>query len=350
MNSIGVDLFDAEGKKWLAVVCQYSGYAWLSHLCKTTSQHILETLNNLFLEYGFPSNIRSDRGPQFHSEFADYCKNKNIKHELSSPYNPESNGLAEAAVKNLKALIIRCGEDLKQAIATWRNMVRTDGSSPAQLFFGRTQKQNLPSLNPNAKAFCPNSLIKKRDKLHQQRIHSRDQHSIIINDLVPGQKLLIQDYITGLCSKSAVVIEKREDCRSYWVKDDRGRLFIRGRRHLKDISSSVNSDKETSANLISISRLSIEMNTSAGLKVKLHKLAESVTRAALINPIPIEEEHWIRNTSVFVFYIPEHLHPATCHSTDRVHFDNPKGLESKITHYLISSEEYYSLKANGISP
>ena len=92
--------------------------------------------------------------------------------------------------------------------------MRTDGSSPAQMFFGRTQKQNLPSLNPNAKAFCPDSLIMKRDKLHQQRIHSHDQHSIIINDLVPGQKGLIQDYITGPWSESAVVIKKREDGRS----------------------------------------------------------------------------------------------------------------------------------------
>ena len=32
----------------------------------------------------------------------DFCASHGIQHELSSPYNPESNGLAEAAVKNLK--------------------------------------------------------------------------------------------------------------------------------------------------------------------------------------------------------------------------------------------------------
>ena len=86
-------------------------------------------------------------------------------------------------------------------------MVRTDGSSPAQLFFGRNQKQNLPTFNPTAKSFCLDSMIKKRGKLHQQRIHSRDQHSVTINDLVPCQKVLIQDYITGLWSESAIVLE-----------------------------------------------------------------------------------------------------------------------------------------------
>ena len=162
MNNLGMDLFDASGKKWLAVACRYSGYACLSLLKKTTTAYILETL---FTEYGFPSIRRSDGGPQFRSEYDEYCKKNSIKHELTSPYNPESNGLAESAVKNLKSIILRCedtGEDVKSAIAAWRNMVRADGSSPSQMFFGRTQKQKLPMLSPNATSFNPDTLIKKR--------------------------------------------------------------------------------------------------------------------------------------------------------------------------------------------
>ena len=146
MNDLGVDLFDALGKKWLAVLSRFSGYAWLSQLKKTTTASVLESLEsleNLFLEYGYPNSIRSDGGPQFCSEFAECCKRKNISHELASPYTPASNGRAEAAVKNLKSFVIRCdeaNEDLRQGIATWRNMVRTDGSPPAQMFFNRTQK------------------------------------------------------------------------------------------------------------------------------------------------------------------------------------------------------------------
>ena len=145
-NNLGMDLFDASGKKWLAVVCRYSGYAWLSLLKKTTTAYILHTLDSLFTEYGFPSIIRSDGSPQFRSEFDEYCKKNSIKHELSSPYNPESNGLAESAVKNLKSIILRwedTGEDIKSAIAAWRNMVRGDGSSPSQMFFGRTKSKSF---------------------------------------------------------------------------------------------------------------------------------------------------------------------------------------------------------------
>ena len=50
MNDLGVDLFDALGKKWLALVCRFSGYAWLSQLKKTTTASVLESLENLFLE------------------------------------------------------------------------------------------------------------------------------------------------------------------------------------------------------------------------------------------------------------------------------------------------------------
>ena len=83
MNDLGVDLFDARGKKWLAVVCRFSGYAWLSQLKKTTTASVLESLEKLFLEYGYPNSIRSDGGPQFHSEFAEYCKKKSTSHELA---------------------------------------------------------------------------------------------------------------------------------------------------------------------------------------------------------------------------------------------------------------------------
>ena len=72
--------------------------------------------------------------------FKGYCDMHYIHHELSSPYNPEPNSLAEAAVKNMKSLILRCTNrklDLSRAIAAWRNMARPDGVSPAQLFYNR---------------------------------------------------------------------------------------------------------------------------------------------------------------------------------------------------------------------
>ena len=43
----------------------------------------------------------SDLGTQFQGEFDSFCQEHGIKHEVSSPYFPQSDGLAESAVKNM---------------------------------------------------------------------------------------------------------------------------------------------------------------------------------------------------------------------------------------------------------
>ena len=110
---------------------------------------MIDVLDGWFLDLGFPKTIRSDGGPQFRADFDTYCTNNNIKHETSSPYHPESNGLAEAAVKNMKRLIIKCREckeDFHRALLEWKNTPNDTGYSPAQAFLGRRQRSALPAL------------------------------------------------------------------------------------------------------------------------------------------------------------------------------------------------------------
>ena len=98
-------------------------------------------------------------------------------------------------------------------------MVRADESSPSQMFFGQIQKQKLLLLNPYVASFDQDALIQKRDNLHSKRCNLRDQHSVIITDLVPGEEVLVQHYLTGLWTDSATVLSMREDTHSYWVQD-----------------------------------------------------------------------------------------------------------------------------------
>ena len=41
MRHVAMDLFDAQGKSWLAMVCRYSGYAWLAKLGRTSTKDII---------------------------------------------------------------------------------------------------------------------------------------------------------------------------------------------------------------------------------------------------------------------------------------------------------------------
>ena len=77
------------------LVDRYSGYAWTEKLRYTDTRSVCESLTRWFTEFGWPSYIRIDGGPQFRREFAEYCTANGIKHELASAYNPESNGLAQ---------------------------------------------------------------------------------------------------------------------------------------------------------------------------------------------------------------------------------------------------------------
>lgn len=106
-------------------------------------------LTSWFVEVGYPEVIRTDGGPQFRREFDQFCRNTDIEHEKSSPYNPQSNGLAEAAVKSTKTLLKKCragGENFRIALLEWRNTPREDGVSPAFAFYGRRLKTFLPAL------------------------------------------------------------------------------------------------------------------------------------------------------------------------------------------------------------
>ena len=74
-------------------------------------------------------------GPQYRTEFDQFCDKHNIKHELRSPNNPQANGLAESAVKNAKHLIIKCkqtNQNYQTALACFGDTPRADGYSPAQ--------------------------------------------------------------------------------------------------------------------------------------------------------------------------------------------------------------------------
>ena len=205
-----MDLFAAAGDDCLAMVDRYSGYAWASKLTSTTTRHVLSRLETWFTDFGWPLYLRSDNGPQFRSEFGFFCSSHGITHELSSPYNPESNGLAEAAVKNMKSLVLRArstGENFHHALAAWRNTTRQDGTSPAQLFFGRRQRLGLPVI-PEALDQSPTD-PSARDLLHENRSKNRDKSTACYSDFAVGDKVWMQHHATKKWYKTAIITEIR---------------------------------------------------------------------------------------------------------------------------------------------
>jgi len=61
---------------------------------------ICSILRRYFINFGIPEELASDGGPPFNSyKFSTFLKSWDIRHHLSSAYNPMSKEWAEAAVK-----------------------------------------------------------------------------------------------------------------------------------------------------------------------------------------------------------------------------------------------------------
>ena len=99
MHKAAVDLFDLNSIQYLAMADRYSGYPWVQRLHSVTTEAVCKVLLAWFCDFGFPREIKLAGGRQFQGPFAQFCLRFHIHHEVSSPYNLQSNGLAEAAVK-----------------------------------------------------------------------------------------------------------------------------------------------------------------------------------------------------------------------------------------------------------
>ena len=93
--------------------------------------------------------MRFDGGPHFRGEFLELLENCNIPCTPSSPYNPESNGLAERHVGLAKMLLRKClaaKEDYMVAISAMNATMRASGFSPAEMFLKRRIRTLLPDI------------------------------------------------------------------------------------------------------------------------------------------------------------------------------------------------------------
>ncbi|CAL4249570.1 unnamed protein product [Meganyctiphanes norvegica] len=105
MERVHIDFGEYKGKQMLIMIDAYSKYIWAYVMnADTTAMKTLAVLYSWFCDRsGFPATLVSDNGPQFISkEFADKMAKWGIKHLLTPPYHPASNGLAEKAVGIVK--------------------------------------------------------------------------------------------------------------------------------------------------------------------------------------------------------------------------------------------------------
>ena len=189
---------------------------------------------NILSRHGIPEEVMTDNGRQFDcTAFRDFAKSWNFIHTTSSPYFPQSNGMAERAVKEAKNILSQ--EDPFLALLIHRSTpTSTTGKSPAQLACGRNFRTTLPclpsTLNPE---LVDRETVQNRDS--KAKISSKIQfdrrHGVqSLPELLPGDTVLQKLDGDKSWGNPGTVVRQCAP-RSYEIQTQKG-LYRRNRKHL----------------------------------------------------------------------------------------------------------------------
>ena len=234
MEKVSSDLFQIGNKHYVVIVDRFSGFTWVEKLTKLDSAAIIRALEKVFLDFGYPESIRTDGGPQFRTLFTKFCEDNGIAQETSSPYHPESNGHAEAAVKSMKGLLKKCNnwDQFKLALREWRNTPRTGSSiSPAELMFQFRQNTKLPTLKKHS---SKEQICEENSSCFSGHSQSSESFDKCQEKLPIGTHVLVQDTISKKWDGKGVIKDIRHTGRSYYVElDNNGGTLLRNIKFLK---------------------------------------------------------------------------------------------------------------------
>ena len=213
------------GKMILVIIDAHSKWIEAIPTNGSTSSIVIEQLRTLFSRYGIPEVIVSDNGSCFAStEFASFLSSNGVKHIMSAPYHPASNGLAERAVQIIKKGL------RKETEGSWLSRIArvlfayritpqsTTGVSPSELLLGRQLRSRLDLVKPNTAA--------RVESKQQQQKESHDVHSRK-RVIEVGNQVCAQNFSSGPRWLSGEVVKSTGPV-SFLVKLSGGRMI---RRH-----------------------------------------------------------------------------------------------------------------------
>lgn len=144
------------GHTFLILVDAYSKWIDAKTVKTTSTKETLRVLREIFATHGLPEVIVSDNGTCFTSEdFKQFTSQNGIRHCLTPPYHPATNGQAERMVREVKDKLKKLGgNDWETKLARFlfsshTTPTTTTGTSPAELLFKRRLRTAFDLIMPN---------------------------------------------------------------------------------------------------------------------------------------------------------------------------------------------------------
>lgn len=142
-------------RMYLIVVDPYSKWPEVKIVRTTSSACVIKALRNIFAEQGLPEVLVSDNGTAFTSEeFKSFMKCNGIRHVLTPPYSPSTNGQAERFVQTVKnKLRSLAGTDIDIKLPRLLFGLRVSpstvtGKSPAEMLNKRRFRTRFDIIHP----------------------------------------------------------------------------------------------------------------------------------------------------------------------------------------------------------
>lgn len=181
---------------FLVVIDSFTKWAEAFQTKVITSAFTIKKLNELFSRYGSSDVLVSDNGTQFTSqEFKIFTDRNGVRHILTAPGHPATNGQAENFVKTLKKSLIaslkKCKTcnietNLNRFLSDYRNTKHiTTGETPAKLFLGRQVKTRFSLLRP------PLAIERIAERQLQSELNHKGKREASFES---GQKVFVRDY------------------------------------------------------------------------------------------------------------------------------------------------------------
>ena len=246
MEQISIDLFHVKSKTYIVIADRYSGYIWVEMLHHQDTKAVTDVLDKITRIFGVPLVCRTDGGPQFRGPFKNYCLEKGITHEQSSPYNPQSNGHAEAAVKTAKYLLLKTKPStFAAALAAWRNTEREDKPSPNELMFCRKVRDGKAIIKSHLHL---GNFEKMHLSDHESKTKTQDSefdHDTPTNsakqiapnqqipDFIQGDKVRVQNPFTKRWEITALITGFSKTGRTLELLTSEGDIIVRNRRFVR---------------------------------------------------------------------------------------------------------------------
>ena len=239
------DLFEWRNDMYLVTVDSYSGFYDIDKLPDTSSKTVITKLKKQFSIHGIPRILFSDNGTQFTSrEFKNFAQMWNFQQVTSSPKYPQSNGLAERAVRSAKSLMNKCAEDNTDpylALLFIRNTQRPGLESSAERLFSRHTKTTLPTKEISLKPKLVEKVSENLKRIRMQKKQYYDKRARPLQKLEP--KDIVRMETDKGFEKIGKIVKEADRPRGYVVEIN-GKQYERNRKHLLKVEEQLKPEAE----------------------------------------------------------------------------------------------------------